>query len=89
MDHRILPRGPRGNEFLFQAEALDSAHKIRAIALPTWLFRNYSNTGRVHQALGGNTPTEKAGASAPPLTNLANYRWDAHCHGLVQLAIAA
>ena len=30
-DHRILPRGARRNELLFQAQVLDSAHEIRAV----------------------------------------------------------
>jgi hypothetical protein len=30
-DHGILPRRPGGNDLLFQAQTLDSAHKIRAI----------------------------------------------------------
>ena len=29
-DHGILPRRPRGNELLFQAQALDSTREIRA-----------------------------------------------------------
>jgi hypothetical protein len=30
-DHGILPRRPRGNEFLFQAQGFDSTREIRAI----------------------------------------------------------
>jgi len=53
------------------------------------LFQNYYNGRRVHQALGGDTPDEKAGAAAPQTASLKHYRWQSHCHGLVQLPIAA
>jgi len=53
------------------------------------LFRRYFNETRVHQGLGGDTPQEKAGGSTPPLANCAHYGWQSHCHGLVQLPVAA
>jgi transposase InsO family protein len=53
------------------------------------LFRGYFNATRVHQGLDGDTPEAKAGGSAPPLANLGHYRWQGHCHGLVQLPLAA
>lgn len=52
-------------------------------------FKSYYNTHRVHQGLAGDTPEEQAGAQTPPVANLANYRWQSHCKGLVQLPIAA
>ncbi len=52
-------------------------------------FKSYYNTHRVHQGLAGDTPEEQAGAPTPPLANLANYPWQSHCKGLVQLPIAA
>jgi len=52
-------------------------------------YRTYFNESRLHQGLGGDTPTEKAGGSAPSLADLADYGWQGHCHGLVQLPIAA
>ena len=52
-------------------------------------FQHYYNSNRVHQGLAGDTPEEKAGASSSPIANLANYRWQRHCQGLVQLPIAA
>ena len=67
---------------LFYWNAEDLARKLAE-------FRNYFNASRVHQGLGGDTPAAKAGGPVPPLAKLADYRWQAHCHGLVQLPIAA
>jgi hypothetical protein len=52
-------------------------------------FRDYFNAVQVHQGLSGDTPAEKVGGSGLPLASLLNYRWQSHCHGLVQLPIAA
>jgi len=52
-------------------------------------FRNYFNRSRVHQGLHGNTPDERVEGLTPPQANLAHYRWQAYCHGLVQLPMAA
>jgi transposase InsO family protein len=52
-------------------------------------FRHYYNTHRAHQGLAGHTPVEKLGGPSPPIATLANYRWQTHCRGLVQLPIAA
>ena len=61
--------------------------------LLTWSKNSFSSstttTGIAYQGLAGDTPEEKAGAPSSPLTNLANYRWQSHCQGLVQLPIAA
>ena len=74
-----------------RAEYLDQLFYWNAEDLEQKLasFRDYFNTVRVHQGLGGDTPTEKAGGSTPPLANLVNYRWQSRCHGLIQLPIAA
>ena len=53
------------------------------------LFKGYFNAVRVHQGLGGDTPNDRAGSPAGLVANLAHYRWQAYCHGLVQLPIAA
>jgi putative transposase len=53
------------------------------------LYRGYFNASRVHQSLEGVTPQEKVGGPAPSLADLAHYRWESHCHGLVQLPSAA
>jgi putative transposase len=53
------------------------------------LFKNYYNAARVHQGLSGDTPGEKAGGPPLQAADLENYRWQSHCHGLVELPIAA
>jgi len=62
--------------------AADLEQKLR-------VFQDYYNATRVHQGLAGDTPDEQAGAASPPVANLAHYRWQSHCQGLVQLPIAA
>jgi transposase InsO family protein len=52
-------------------------------------FRVYFNAARVHQALGGDTPKERIEGPAGVIVNLAHFRWETHCHGLVQLPAAA
>ena len=52
-------------------------------------FKNYYNQIRVHQSLEGATPEEKAGGEMTQPVDLGNYRWQAHCHGLFDLPIAA
>jgi len=72
-------------EYLDQLFFWNSADLERKLEL----FRRYFNETRVHQGLGGDTPQEKAGGSTPPLANCAHYGWQSHCHGLVQLPVAA
>ncbi|MGO8696641.1 MAG: integrase core domain-containing protein [Limisphaerales bacterium] len=74
-----------------RAEYLDQLFFWNASDLEQKLacFRDYFNAARAHQGLHGDTPAEKTGASRPPLANFANYRWERHCHGLVDLPIAA
>jgi putative transposase len=67
---------------LFYWNAPDLERKLDA-------YRIYFNAVRVHQGLGGDTPAEKVGGSAPSLVDLVDYGWQSHCHGLVQLPIAA
>jgi putative transposase len=67
---------------LFYWNAADLEHKLLS-------FQHYYNSLRVHQGLGGDTPQERAGAPVLPIANLANYRWQSHCHGLFELPIAA
>jgi transposase InsO family protein len=52
-------------------------------------FKAYYNEARVHQALYGATPGEKAGRPTPRVADLENYRWRSHYHGLFELPIAA
>jgi putative transposase len=67
---------------LFYWNAADLEHKLLA-------FGRYYNSLRVHQGLGGDAPEERAGAPAPLVANLLNYRWQSHCRGLAELPIAA
>ena len=53
------------------------------------LFKSYFNAVRVHQGLGGETPNDRAESPVGAVAELAHYRWQAYCHGLVQLPIAA
>ena len=53
------------------------------------LFKTYYNGLRVHQGLGGDIPNEKTGVSTAPVASLAHYSWQTHCHGLIQLPVAA
>jgi transposase InsO family protein len=69
-------------DHLFYWNAQDLERKLER-------FRTYFNTTRVHQGLHGDTPEERAGGSGPPRANLAHYRWQSHCHDLVQLPVAA
>jgi transposase InsO family protein len=52
-------------------------------------FKSYYNQIRVHQSLDGATPNEKAGHATIQPVDLGNYGWQAHCHGLFELPIAA
>jgi putative transposase len=53
------------------------------------LFQRYYNGRRVHQGLGGDTPDEMAGHASLPQARLECYAWRSHCHGLVELPMAA
>jgi transposase InsO family protein len=52
-------------------------------------FRCYYNEQRVHRSLGGSTPAQRAGASAPAPATLHHYGWRQYCHGLFQIPVAA
>jgi putative transposase len=94
---QTVPRVPRSHPFVerligtIRREYLDHLLYWNAEDLERKLepFKSYFNAARVHQGLDGDTPEGKAGGSAPPLANLAHYRWQSHCRGLVQLPIAA
>jgi putative transposase len=62
--------------------ALDLERKLQE-------FRGYYNGSRVHQALGGNTPEEKAGTPRRGYAALSLFGWLEHCRGLFQTPIAA
>ena len=52
-------------------------------------FREYHNEFRVHQALDGQTPSEKAGLFVLQRADLKNFRWKSQCRGLFQTPLAA
>jgi putative transposase len=47
-------------------------------------FRDHYNAHRVHRALDGTTPRQRAGAPPP----LNQYAWRPHCRGLFQTPVA-
>jgi transposase InsO family protein len=52
-------------------------------------FRDYYNADRVHRALAGTSPAQRAGAPSPAPAALDHYAWQQHCHGLFQMPMAA
>ncbi len=52
-------------------------------------FRDYYNGHRVHHAIAGLTPAQRAGALSPAPAALDHYGWQQHCRGLLELPIAA
>ena len=64
-------------DHLFFWNAIDLTRKLDA-------FADYYNAHRVHRALGGATPTQRARASSslPVPAALRQYVWEEHCRGL-------
>ena len=52
-------------------------------------FRDYYNADRVHRALAGATPAQRAGVRSPAPAALDHYAWRQHCRGLFQAPMAA
>jgi transposase InsO family protein len=52
-------------------------------------FQHYYNHYRVHASLGGQTPAQVNGASRKQRAELDTFDWQMHCHGLIQLPLAA
>lgn len=52
-------------------------------------FRRYYNRHRVHQSLGGDTPSEISGEAIIRRADLNQICWKSHCRGLYQLPVAA
>ena len=52
-------------------------------------FQNYYNEKRVHRALSGTTPANRAGNPSPSPARFARYAWKPHCRGLFETPIAA
>jgi putative transposase len=87
ISHPFVERliGTIGREFLDQTlfwDAVDLQRKLEA-------FQDYYNYNRFHASLEGDTPAQVSGESTTRQANLECYRWQSHCHGLVQLPMAA
>jgi putative transposase len=67
---------------LFFWNAVDLARKLEA-------FRDYYNGQRVHRALAGSTPAQRADALCPAPAALDHYGWQQRCQGLFQIPIPA
>jgi hypothetical protein len=67
---------------LFFWNAGDLARKLGGV-------RDYYNAHRVHRALCGVTPAQRAGAPSPAPAALDHYSWQQHCRGLFQVPVAA
>jgi len=52
-------------------------------------FRDYYNACRVHRALDGTTPAQRADGSVAARAALNHYDWRQYCRGLFQLPLAA
>ena len=52
-------------------------------------FRDYYNDHRVHLAIAGLTPAQRAGALSPAPAALDHYGWQRHCRGLFEIPVAA
>jgi transposase InsO family protein len=94
---RTVPYAPVSHPFLerligtIRREYLDRIFFWNEMDLEQKLeqFKIYYNQLRVHQSLEGATPEEKAGRATIQPLDLGNYRWQAHCHCLFDLPIAA
>jgi len=92
-----VPRVPRSHPLVerlirsLRTEYLDRLFYWTAgdLELKLASFWSYFNAVRAHQGLGGDTPNERAGSPVSVVADLADERWQAYCHGLVQLPIAA
>jgi putative transposase len=62
--------------------AVNLARKLAA-------FQDYYNGRRVHRAIAGLTPAQRAGALSPAPAEPDHYGWQRHCQGLFELPIAA
>jgi len=94
---KSVPYAPVSHTFVerligtIRCEALDQMFFRNAIDLTRKLemFRLYYNEQRVHRSLGGTTPAQRAGASAPAPGKLDHFGRRRYCHGLFQIPVAA
>jgi putative transposase len=69
-------------DHLFFWSAIDLTRKLAA-------FADYYNAHRVHRALAGCTPVQRAGVPSPVPASLDHYAWRQHCRGLFHTPIPA
>jgi transposase InsO family protein len=94
---KSVPYAPRSHPFVerligaTRREYLDRVFFWNALDLTPKLgeFRDYYNAARVHRALAGATPAQRAGAPSPAPASLERYAWRQHCRGLFQTPITA
>ena len=67
---------------MFFWNVIDLTRKLEA-------FRDYYNGQRVHRALAGATPAQRADAPRPAPAALYHYGWQQRCRGLFKIPIAA
>jgi putative transposase len=87
MSHPFVERliGTIRREFLDRTlfwNSLDLHRKLET-------FKAYYNEVRVHRALNGTTPANRAGEPQSSMANLGNYAWARHCHGLFETPVSA
>ena len=88
------PCGPDAVERLIgtiRREYLDRVVFWNAVDLERKLetFRDYYNGHRVHRAIAGLTPAQRAGALSPAPAALDHHGWQQHCRGLFEIPVAA
>jgi transposase InsO family protein len=94
---KSVPYAPVSHPFIerligtIRSELLDRVFFWNAMDLTRKLeqFGDYHNARRVHRALAGTTPTQRAGAPCSAFAALDHYAWRQHCRGLFQIPIAA
>ena len=94
---KSVPYAPVSHPFVerligtVRREYLDHVFFWNAIDLVRKLeeFKVYYNAQRVHRALAGSTPAQRAGAPACAPTAIDDYVWRQHCRGLFQTPATA
>lgn len=94
---KSVPYAPMSHPFVerligtIRSEYLDRTFFWNSIDLHRKLqrFRTYYHCARVHRALNGTTPANRAGDPFPRPAQLARYVWNTHCRGLFETPAAA